>query len=46
MNMVLLMVTGGIFHARRGEKQEVAVNIQILVFAGVVAYGRWFLYPL
>jgi uncharacterized membrane protein YphA (DoxX/SURF4 family) len=41
VGLALLMIGGGITHARRGEMPMIAVNLVLLALAVVVAWGRF-----
>jgi len=41
LGIALIMVGAAVVHARRGEFQVIAVNLVLLVLAGVVAWGRF-----
>lgn len=41
LGLVALMIGAAITHLRRGETQNVVVNVVILVLAAVVAWGRF-----
>ncbi|WP_433476395.1 DoxX family protein [Spirillospora sp. CA-142024] len=40
LGLVLMMIGGGITHARRGEASSIAVNAVLLVLAAVIVWGR------
>lgn len=44
--LALVMVAAMVFHAGRGEMQQIVMNVVLLVLAVFVAYGRWTVAPL
>ena len=45
VGLVLLMVGAAFTHQRRGESQQIVVNLVLLAMAAFVAYGRFVLAP-
>ena len=45
LGLVLLMVGAALTHLRRKEYSNIAINAALLVFATLVAYGRFFILP-
>ncbi len=43
--LVVLMLGAIVFHVRRREYPNLGLNAVLLVLAGFIAYGRWFLSP-
>ena len=43
--LALLMLIAAVFHALRGEKEEAALNVLLLLMLSFVAYIRWPLMP-
>jgi len=41
----VLMVLAIVFHLRRGEWPNIALNLIFLVLAAFIAYGRWVIAP-
>lgn len=47
LGLVPIMLGAVVFHiSRGGELPSVVINVVLLVLAGLVAYGRWFVAPL
>lgn len=46
LGIAIIMILAAIFHATRREPQGIVFNIVLLILAGFVAYGRWFIVPL
>lgn len=44
--LVATMIGAAVWHAGRGETQQIVLNLVLAVVAGVVAYGRWRVAPL
>jgi len=43
--LVLLMIGASVWHFGRGETSNIAQNIVLIVVAGFVTYGRWWIAP-
>jgi len=43
--VIVLMVLAIVFHLRRGEWPNIALNLIFLVLAAFIAYGRWVIAP-
>ena len=46
LGLTLVMAGAIVYHATRGEFQNIALNVILLVSSAFVAYGRWKLKPL
>ena len=44
--LLLVMIGAIIWHAQRGEMQNIGLNMVLLLVAAFIAYGRWKLRPL
>jgi hypothetical protein len=46
LGLSLVMLLAILYHAARGEYQNIGFNVLLLVASAFVAYGRWRLVPL
>lgn len=46
LGLTLVMIGAVIFHAARGEYQNIGLNLVLAALLAFVAYGRWKLIPL